>query len=116
MTHDLALRIIIGGIALAGIGYGYDRWVSGLAAHGHDRGYMAFLVVGGELLIYAVAALTLWGVTLPAGGFILILLAYQASAGLPLVWGSVSRFNAIRQADEERARALGLKSLGDGDQ
>ena len=113
MTHDLALRIIIGGIALAGIGYGYDRWVSRLQAHGHDQGYTAFLVVGGELLIYAVALLTLWGLTLPAGVFILILLAYQASAGLPMVWGSVSRFNQLRQADEERARALGLDKLGD---
>jgi len=113
MTHDLALRMIIGGAALALIGTGYDQWVSRLEQHGHDRGYTAFLVVGGELLIYAVAALTLWGVTLPAGVFICILLGYQTCAGLPMIWGSVSRFNSHRQAEEERARASGLNSLGD---
>jgi hypothetical protein len=113
MTHDLALRMLIGGGALALIGWAYDLWVSRLEAHGHDRGYTAFLVAGGELLIYAVAALTLWGVTLPAGVFIAILLGYQTCAGLPMIWGSVSRFNHQRELEEERARASGINSLGD---
>ena len=116
MPHDLALRMIIGGVSLAIIGCAYDAWVSRLERHGHDRGYMAFLVAGGELLIYAVAALTLWGLTLPASVFIVILLGYQVCAGLPMIWGSVSRFNARRQAEEEQARELGLNRLGDADQ
>ncbi len=113
MIHDLALRMVLGGAALALIGVAYDWWVERLEQHGHDRGYTAFLVAGGELLIYMVAALTLWGVTLPAGVFIVILLGYQTCAGLPMIWGSVSRFNSHRQAEEERARASGLNALGD---
>jgi len=115
MTQELILRMLIGGVALALIGWLYDLWIARLEQHGHDRGYMAFLVVGGELLIYAVAALTLWNVTLPAGVFIVILLGYQTCAGLPIIWGSIARFNARREAEEEYARTLGLNSLGDRD-
>jgi hypothetical protein len=115
MTHELALKVIIGGAALALIGVAYDWWVERLERHGHDRGYMGFIVAGGELLIYAVAFVTLWGITAPAQALLVILLGYQICAGLPMIWGSVSRFNARRQAEEERARALGLTRLGDGD-
>lgn len=116
MGQELVIRMLIGGVALALIGWAYDLWITRLESHGHDRGYMAFLVAGGELLIYAVAALTLWGLMLPAQATIWILLGYQVCAGLPMIWGSISRFNARRQAEEEKARAHGLTRLGDGDQ
>lgn len=115
MGQELALRLFIGGASLALTGWFYDRWIGRLERHGHDRGYMGFLVAGGELLIYAVAAITLWGLTLSASVFIIILLGYQTCAGLPMIWGSVSRFTARRQAEEEHARALGLTRLGDAD-
>lgn len=91
-------RLIAVLLALGGFGTCYNHWVAGLERNGHDRGYMAFIVAIGCVVVI--------------GGWLLItgdleggvyLLAAFAAAGIPMIVGSVQRYVRARS---EQARAL----------
>jgi len=69
----------------------YNEIVSRLEAHGHDRGYMGFIVAVGCLgTLLGAAILIGWN------AFWRVFECFVA-AGLPMIWGSVTRH--IRERD-----------------
>lgn len=90
--------------ALLVFGLVYNEFVAWLERSKRDRGYTAFLVVGGTLVTLG-GAVFLIGL-LPVG----LVLACFAASGLPMVIGSASRNAAERRNDEEKA-ALVAKEL-----
>lgn len=95
---------VITGLLLFGVAY--NALVEYLERDGRDRGYTAFLVVGGTLV-------TLGGVALLIGleGAGMALACFSAS-GLPMVVGSVSRYARARVAAEEQIRQITREILG----
>jgi predicted PurR-regulated permease PerM len=93
---------------LLAFGIFYNRFVAWLERYGHDRGYMAFIVVAGVAVtgtgaVIIQAALTDLATALAFGA---ILLACFIASGLPMIWGSVTRHVQHRQRDERAANTL----------
>jgi hypothetical protein len=76
--------------------------------HGHDRGYTALLVVGGNLITVAAAAILIGVETAQT-----VIFCFAAS-GLPMIIGSARRYMLERKQEEEIARqvAIALNSGG----
>lgn len=85
-------------LALAGFGYGYNRWVARMERQGHDQGYMGFIVAFGCAVVVGGWAV----ITLDLAGAVVLLAAF-AAAGVPMMAGSVQRHLRARS---EEARAL----------
>jgi len=83
-------------LRLLGWGVFYNWLVARLEKKGYDRGYMGFIVSGG---VFGVIV----GFTVLVGSLDLgmVLLACFAAAGLPMVIGSVARYNEARTREEE---------------
>jgi hypothetical protein len=86
-------------------GFGYNGLVSWLERNGHDRGYTAFLVIGGSLV-------TLIGGSLVAGIAAGVwFTACFAASGLPMTIGSWARHAQARKVDQEKANELAREML-----
>ncbi len=95
--------IILTGLWVFGVLY--DRLVGRLERRGYDRGYTAFLVVGGT-------AVTLLGATALVGWKnVLRTLGCFAASGLPMVVGSVARHVLERERDQATALAVARERL-----
>jgi hypothetical protein len=93
--------------ALALFGVGYNALTAWLEARGLDRGYTAYLVVGGVLVTLAgLGSVDGW----PAAGKALLCFA---ASGLPMVIGSMARSAQARRRDEEGAKRLARELLHD---
>ena len=95
--------------ALFAFGIGYNTLVDWMERNGHDRGYTAFLVVGG-CLATILGAFFLVGLE----DTILIFLCFAAS-GLPMTVGSMSR-HARRERDNERKAEGIARDILNGDE
>lgn len=97
MAATLAIGLVFG--------IGYNALVSWLEASGHDRGYTAFLVVGGCLATVGLGSVV---AGLSAGAWFL---ACFAATGLPMVIGSWARNSSERKQDELRAKEYARELL-----
>lgn len=88
-------------------GMAYDQVVGWLERNGHDRGYTAFLVVGG------VVVTLLLGIPLVGLGATLWTFVMFAASGIFMVLGSWARSAKLRKADEEGAKKLAREALDD---
>ncbi len=90
---------------LALFGSGYNVLVGWLENNGHDRGYTAFLVVGGCLA-------TILGATFLIGteSALIVFLCFAAS-GLPMTAGSMYRHAQREKAEERKAEGAALALL-----
>lgn len=104
--NDLWRVLAAIGLALV-FGMGYDQVVGWLERNGHDRGYTAFLVVGG------VAFTLLIGLLLVGQGAVLWMFVLFSASGLFMVLGSWSRSSQRRKADEEGAKRIAREALDD---
>jgi len=95
---EMQLLCVIAGLFLFGLIY--NAFVAWLERQGHDRGYTAFLVVGGTLI----TLVGLWVVT-DLETVILTLICFAAS-GLPMILGSVGRHVRERASEERKIVAL----------
>jgi hypothetical protein len=95
---ETRLLYVIAGLFLFGLTY--NAFVAWLERQGHDRGYTAFLVVGGTLVTLG----GLWAVT-DLDTAILAIICFAAS-GLPMILGSVWRHMVERASEEEKIMAL----------
>ena len=96
------LAVLVG---LLLFGVFYNAFVEYLERSGRDRGYTAFLVVGGTLVTVAGSAVVI-GVT--AAGFVLLCFA---ASGLPMVIGSGWRHVQARAAEEDELRRAARELL-----
>lgn len=92
------LLYVIAGLFLFGLVY--NVFVAWLEKMGHDKGYTAFLVVGGTLVTLAGLA-----VITDIETAILAIGCFGAS-GLPMILGSVGRHVRERAAEEKKIMAL----------
>jgi hypothetical protein len=102
MEFDMSteMRLIILGLAsLASFGCWFNLFVARMERNGTDRGFTAFLVVAGVSVTGGVYALMVWDIR----EILLLLLCFGAS-GIPMIVGSVHRFNQERRKREERKR------------
>lgn len=92
------LLYVVAGLFLFGLIY--NAFVAWLEKMGHDRGYTAFLVVGGTLV-------TLAGLAVITGVETVIsaIVCFVAS-GLPMILGSVWRHVRERASEEKKIMAL----------
>jgi hypothetical protein len=103
-TGWVFIVVILGLLVFGGI---YNHVVAGLEEKGHDRGYTAYLVVGGTL-VTVLGAIPLIGVE-SAG----MVLACFAASGLPMVVGSSKRHSQQREEFETRVQAIVREALND---
>lgn len=106
ITIDIYL-LIIACSALLVFGHFYNKWVEHLERHGHDRGYMAFIVsVGCAITIAAFALATDLLLAIP-------LLAAFAASGIPMIWGSITRHVQARDAADDTRDTFALDRIED---
>jgi len=105
MKNGQELVIVMFNLFVFGIAY--NELIARLEKARHDRGYTAFLVVGG-VLITLVGLWFLEGLTV-----FLIALALFVASGLPMVIGSMIRSSKMRTEDEEKAKQLARELLDD---
>ena len=86
----------------------YNAFVARIEHDGQDRGFTAFLVVGG-VLVTVVAA----GLIIGLRDMAILLVCFSAS-GLPMIWGGWSRYTKTRQAEEKKAIEITRKLLDRG--
>lgn len=95
---DTRLLYVIAGLFLFGLSY--NAFVAWLEGQGHDKGYTAFLVVGGVLITLAgLAVITNVETAILAIGCF-------AASGLPMIFGSVGRYVRARASEEKKMMAL----------
>lgn len=87
----------------------YNALVARLERSGHDRGFTAFLVVGGVAVTLAAAT---WLVGLQP---VMWLLACFAASGLPMVVGSWARYSRARQKNEQATINLAKEMVQDAE-
>lgn len=103
------IKVLIVLAALAVFGVGYNTLVGRMEQSGHDRGYTAFLVVGGCMATIGGSAMLI-GVD----AALLELLCFAAS-GLPMTLGSMFRHAQRQKADDQKAQVLANRLLnGEG--
>lgn len=76
----------------------FDRVITWLKQHGYDEGYVSLEVVFGVGYTLAAATLFLWLVgadLLP----VLVLVAFFAASGLPMIVGDIARYVMARKAE-----------------
>ncbi len=105
MENGIKLFLVMTGLFI--FGTGYNELVAWLEKNKHDRGYTAFLVVGGVVA----TLMGLW--VLEGAGVFLSGLALFAASGLPMVIGSMYRSSKARQDDEEKAKQVAMELLDD---
>ncbi len=101
---DLAIAVCIG---LLLFGFLYNAAVSWLEERKHDRGYTAYLVVGG-VIVTLLAAIPLIGL-----GPVLWIYVLFGASGICMIIGSSVRSSKARNADEESARRVAKELLDD---
>lgn len=94
-------------IGLLAFGAIYNHIVASLEKKGHDRGYTAYLVVGGTL-VTLLGAIPLIG--LENAGKVL---ACFAASGLSMVIGSSQRHSQQREMFEQRMQEIVREALDD---
>lgn len=92
---------------LFAFGLWYNKWVEDQMAGGFDQGFMSFIVALG---CFITLALGLFGSTLNIYVFIIALGAFIAS-GLPMIRGSIQRFNKARTEKRMEEKAETTKRL-----
>lgn len=112
MTYTLTVSINLYHVALAAaglllFGLGYNHWLEGVEANGHDRGYMSLIVSLGCAVTVAAYALA----TNP--WLALVLLAHFAASGTPMIVGSIRRYIHARAAEERERQRQALARLGE---
>ena len=104
-TRDAA---VIG--TLMGFGTAYNALVEDIERRGYDKGFTAFLVVGGTL------------VTLGGAGFLIgwrnvaKVLACFAASGFPMVVGSVGRYVRERELDQQNGRGYARELIANAEE
>lgn len=96
-------NLIVAALGLAIAGIGYNALIDRLQRSGALDGYTAFAVAAGELAVLAAAAYV-YGLAI-AGGLLLL----QATAGAPMILGSMAR----HAESSRRARTLAARFLQD---
>lgn len=108
----LLLEIIDAKLALATIGalyfFGcyYNRLVEELESNGHDRGFMSLLVVVG-------VAVTGIGYSIVVNSIehLLVLVGCFVASGIPMIVGSIKRYNRCRAQEEAESKAQAKASF-----
>lgn len=109
LTINLELRSVLLGLAALGLfGWLYNAAIARLERTGEDRGYTAFLVVGGCLAAIVVYGLIVWSIELG----LLLLFAFGA-CGTPMILGSVRRYNQQRRSDDLATQHEAQEALDD---
>ncbi len=96
-------------VGLLAFGCGYNALVAWLEKNGHDRGYTAFLVVGGCL-----ATILGVGFLLGRDSALTVFLCFAAS-GLPMVVGSMARYAQKERSQQQRADVTAIELLKGGE-
>jgi hypothetical protein len=105
-TFPRTLCLIIGGLFIFGIYY--NNFVARLERHGHDRGYLSFIVALGNLITFTGASLAIAAATSAHVGLLawaITLLSFCAS-GIPMIWGSVTRYMHQRETTDQAVANL----------
>lgn len=112
MTAFILVKTAICAACLGVFGYLYNRFVAESQAQpaGLD-GYAALLVVAGELVILAVAAVAVWGSALAPIHTVALVAALHIPAGVPMILGSIDRYLARRRRDTARAAEIAREAL-----
>ena len=100
---------VIGCLALALFGTGFNRLVAALEKRGYLEGFTWLAVTAGVGVTVAVMAMASWGWYMTGWQWGLWMLAGFASSGMPMALGAVERYVRRRRSEQETLRRITTK-------